>query len=121
MNILLVDDDPMILRLQSEILEDYGPKLFLANSASEAMEIIKVENIEAAIIDFKMVGENGLDFIERAKFLLKNTKLILCSAYMDKGLKEKALRLGVKRCISKPFETKEIIEVLVGKGKTDLS
>lgn len=120
MNVLLLDDDPMILRLQSEILEDYGPKLFLANTTSEAMDIVKEENIEAAIIDFKMAGENGLEFIERAKAFLRNTKVILCSAYLDNGLKDRAYELGVERCINKPFETKDIMEVLIGKGNFDL-
>lgn len=83
--ILLVDDDPFMLRLMDLILRDAGYEIIQAHSGDEALDAIRHRpGIDLVISDVVMPGMNGELLRESVKRLLPQCKFIVCSGYPDK-------------------------------------
>jgi DNA-binding NtrC family response regulator len=83
--ILIVDDDPFMLRLMDLILRDAGYEMIQARSGDEALAIIREQpNIDLVISDVVMPGMNGELLRESIKRLWPQCKFIVCSGYPDK-------------------------------------
>src|SRR5579871_453658 len=81
--ILVVDDEPMILRLLAEILSRAGYPVISAPDANEALQICRKQDprIALAIVDYIMPGQNGPELIERLKQLQPELRVLLMSGY----------------------------------------
>ena len=55
--VLLVDDEEAVLHLEQEILQAHGVAVATARSPQEAIELLKRESVDAAVMDMKMPGE----------------------------------------------------------------
>lgn len=62
-NILIIDDDPIIRFSLSSHFSDYDYTVFEADDAREGLEIMKKEHINALIVDLRMPGTSGDQFI----------------------------------------------------------
>ncbi len=76
-NILIIDDDPTIRFSLSSHFSDYDYAVFEADDAQEGFEIMKKQSIDAVIVDLRMPGISGDQFIrdiyhsfERTIFLI---------------------------------------------------
>ena len=83
--VMLVDDDPFILRLMDLILRSAGYAIVQARSGEEALKAIREHpRIDLVISDVVMPGMNG-DFLrETIKRNWPECKFIVCSGYPDK-------------------------------------
>jgi DNA-binding response OmpR family regulator len=79
--ILVVDDEPDILRLYSSELEDEGYSVKLACDGEEAEKIVGSEDIDLVILDIKMQKKDGLSTLSQVKRIRKDLPVILNSAY----------------------------------------
>jgi len=66
--ILMVDDDPSVLKSLSEILKE-NYQLVFAENAKECFGIIKTQNVDLVILDLKLPDQSGLDVLKEIKFL----------------------------------------------------
>jgi len=83
--ILLVDDDPFMLRLMDLILRDAGYEIIQARNGDEALAAIRERpNVDLVISDVVMPGMNGELLRESVKRLWPACKFIVCSGYPDK-------------------------------------
>lgn len=80
-NILVVDDEPDILRLYSSELEDEGYHVRLASDGEEAERIVNSENVDLVILDVKMQRKDGLATLTQLKRIRKDLPVVLNSAY----------------------------------------
>ncbi|MDP3285399.1 MAG: response regulator, partial [Desulfobacterales bacterium] len=62
--ILIVDDDPGIRSSMSDFIEFAGYKSLKAESAFEAIEILKTNQIDVVVTDIMMPGMNGLELTD---------------------------------------------------------
>lgn len=62
-NILIIDDDPTIRFSLSSHFTDYDYLVYEANDAQEGLEILKRQSIDAVIVDLRMPGISGDQFI----------------------------------------------------------
>ena len=65
--VLLVDDQPLILRTLTRYLELKGFKVEIATSASEAIPVLETQQVDAVVLDLRMPGESGLDLLGRLR------------------------------------------------------
>jgi CheY-like chemotaxis protein len=67
--VLLVDDDPLVADLMSDVLTDAGCEVISLSSAEQALEYMEdaKSDLDAVISDFRLPGLTGLDVIERAR------------------------------------------------------
>ncbi|MFB3162925.1 helix-turn-helix domain-containing protein [Neobacillus sp. 179-J 1A1 HS] len=113
MNILLVDDEPLELeQLEYLILKKFPNwKIFKAQDASIALQIVKQHDIFLAFLDIQIPGKNGLDL---AKELTKTYTLdiIMVTAFQNFEYAQTSIRLGVVDYITKPIIEDELMAVL---------
>ncbi|MGB2696729.1 MAG: response regulator [Candidatus Zixiibacteriota bacterium] len=79
--ILVVDDEPDILRLYSSELEDEGYHVRLASDGEEAERIVNSENVDLVVLDIKMQKKDGLATLTQLKRIKKELPIVLNSAY----------------------------------------
>ena len=100
--ILVVDDDPQVREIVSELLGDFGHSVLVAGGGIEALQVLdEVPAIELVITDVRMPDISGLELAARAKRERGDLKVILISGYFlahDTGL----------RLLRKPFRMTEL-------------
>jgi two-component system, response regulator, stage 0 sporulation protein F len=79
--ILLVDDEEHIRLLFREELEEEGYVIDVASNGFEALDKLKESSFDLIILDIKMPGMDGIQTLSEIKKIVKNQKVILCSAY----------------------------------------
>lgn len=63
--ILVADDEPPIVQVVADILEDAGYRVLCASNASEALALLEREHPDLLLTDHAMPGLTGLDLIDR--------------------------------------------------------
>lgn len=102
--IIVVDDENTIrLLLKSELTKaGYGVKL--AKNTDEALDVLKKEHFDVALIDKNLQNEDGLELLRRCKVLDPNMELILMTGYATLESALEAIKLGIFDYITKPFD-----------------
>lgn len=122
-NILVVDDDPMNLKMAEFILKQNGFRVVLAKSGMECLDIIRNRQkvfIDLILLDIEMPIMNGIQTLEHIKMDVFNIPVIFLTASGDKNDVMKALKLGAVGYIKKPFLPQDLLErvhAVFGKNK----
>ena len=104
-NILVVDDDPYILRLLYQELEDYN--VTLADNGKEAIELVSnsENSYDLVITDLMMKGLDGIRILKSVKNISKDIMVMILTGYGDMKSAIDALRLDADDYLEKPFNT----------------
>ncbi len=112
-HVLIVDDDDLILKALTRILEGNGYVTHCHLSPEEALAALEQERPVVIISDYMMPGMDGIDFLKRARNLAPGAVRILCTAAEDFKVALQAVNAGeVFRIVSKPWHQKELLEVV---------
>ncbi|HWI52807.1 MAG TPA: response regulator [Symbiobacteriaceae bacterium] len=108
--VLVVDDDPDIVKLIMLSLEQEGFHTLGATSGDQALEIAKTRRVDAITLDLLMPGMHGLEVARRLKdeAVTKNIPIVVVSAYTD-GHEPEMLALGVSGVIGKPIDEDRLL------------
>lgn len=109
---MLIDDDEWIRGSLSLYFKNEGYHLKAIETAEDALWILTVEDYDIFIIDYKLPGIDGLEFLRQLKDNNKKKLKILITAYGNEELMKAASKLGVQEIIEKPFTSKTIEESL---------
>ena len=112
MRMLLIDDDEWIRDSLSLFFEDEGCHLAAFETAEEGLEKLKRQDYDIIIVDYRLPGMDGLEFLKRVKDSHPNALNILVTAYGSKDVFLKARKIGVQGFIDKPFTLKVIKDTL---------
>ncbi len=106
--ILIVDDEPQILRFLRASLPPHGYECVEAATGAEAIKAFAKERPDAVILDLGLPDQDGFAVIAavRAGAL---TPIIILSARSDVDGKVKALELGADDYVTKPFDMAELL------------
>ena len=104
--ILVVEDDNDIHKLIKELLEKEHYIVKSAYSGTEALTIIKNNNIDLILLDLMLPGINGEDIVKKVN---KTIPIIVISAKKSSTDKAKVLLDGANDYITKPFEKIELL------------
>jgi two-component system, OmpR family, KDP operon response regulator KdpE len=107
--VLVVDDEPQIVRALKVVLREAGFEAVPAESASQALDLAAVRPPEAAIID--LVLGDDMDGIELTSKLREWSEMpiLVLSAVGEEEQKVRALEAGADDYITKPFGTRELV------------
>ena len=81
--ILLIDDEPDIVRVLGISLRADGYEVIPALSGAEGLEAFAKNKPEIVITDIKMPGMNGIEVLEKIKHLDPNTEVIIITGHGD--------------------------------------
>ncbi len=111
--ILIVDDEPFILKMIKKLLSKYNLDIFLAVSPMEALNLIKQEQIDLILSDQRMPDMDGLSLLAQVKKLSPSTICILMSGYSDVDLLVTAINSGsIYQYIPKPWENEKFLKTI---------
>jgi len=108
--VLLVEDDPMLRRCVTRMLEHLGRRVLCACDGVEALEIFRARSgeIDVVILDLSMPRIDGPAALARLRALDPRVPVILSSGYLD------ALDIAddVQGVLPKPYTSKQMLELL---------
>jgi|WetSurMetagenome_2_1015567.scaffolds.fasta_scaffold00139_9 two-component system, cell cycle sensor histidine kinase and response regulator CckA len=108
--ILMVDDEPEILNITSQLLEKLGYVVFRAESGRDAIAIYKEKQdlINLVILDMIMPGLSGSQALQGLKEINPHVKVILSSGYSLQGEARDVMEMGCLGFIQKPYKFPEL-------------
>lgn len=119
--ILLVDDEPGMLRYIKTLLEVDDYKVETASTGEEAVERVqKGLQPELVLLDVLMPGIDGIQTLEQLRQLQPGIKVVMLSCVSDTRKVVQAMKLGAQDYITKPFQKAEldsVIDLSLGQGK----
>ncbi|MDG1753030.1 MAG: sigma 54-interacting transcriptional regulator [Thalassotalea sp.] len=111
-SILIVDDDPSLLRLLGIRLAAAGYDVLPAKSAKEALGILKSSQPQLVISDLKMEGMDGMALFEKVRQQQPNLPVIIMTAHGTIPDAINATKQGVFSFLTKPFESQELLDTV---------
>jgi two-component system response regulator HydG len=103
-SILVVDDEVDTCRNLSDILTDLGYQVDMAYEGLTALEMVRKNACDVALLDLKMPGMDGLTLYREIKKLRAGTVAIVVTAYAGGDTKAEALAAGAWQVLSKPVD-----------------
>jgi DNA-binding NtrC family response regulator len=110
--ILLVDDDPAVLRGVSGLLGDEGYRAETAATAAQAYEVLLRDPPAAVVLDLGLPGESGLSLLARLPRPLP-APIVVLSGGATPGEAAQALKLGATDFVEKPPTAERLLTALV--------
>lgn len=110
--VLVVDDDPVILRLLEVNFEMEGYEVLSATDGEEAVRRALEERPDLMVCDIMMPNVNGLEVVERlrADERTRSMPIVLLSAKAQANEIQKGLEVGADEYLTKPFDPLELVE-----------
>lgn len=105
--ILIVDDEPKIIRFVKASLSLSGYDILTANSGQAALDQFNEENPDLVILDIGLPDIDGLDVLQTIRSFSTRPVIIL-TARDDEADKVRGLELGADDYLTKPFGTQEL-------------
>jgi DNA-binding NtrC family response regulator len=110
--VLIVEDDDVFLRPLRRVLELGGFDALTAGSGEEALDLLKVEDVDLLLTDQRLPGLDGVALVRRVRAEHPELAVVVMTAYGTIGAAVEATRLGANDYLVKPFESDEILLVL---------
>jgi DNA-binding NtrC family response regulator len=108
--ILIVDDEPDMLKLLSMILrEKTSYEITTTNNPMEAKELAKQGGFDLVISDLKMPGLDGMEIIDAVKKIDEDIPVIIITAFASVESASEAIQKGGFDFITKPFRKEQIL------------
>ncbi len=111
--ILVIDDEPTLLKALATVLEQSGFQVFTARSGREASAAIQKHPIDLLITDLNMPDEDGIEIIRRLKKAHPQIKVIAMSGAFGPNIMTVAQKLGADATLSKPMTASQLLECIL--------
>lgn len=109
-HVLVVDDDPDLLRLLSMRLRAWGIRVSTAVSAEEGLSRVAIETPQLVISDIRLPGKDGLALFREIHASRPTLPVILLTAHGTIPDAVQAMSQGVFGYLTKPFDSKLLFE-----------
>ena len=106
--ILLVDDDEWIRDSLTLYFDTEGCQMIAVETAEEGIELLKQQDYDIILLDYKLPGIDGLTFSRKIQEIRPDAIKILITAYKNKKVVSEAMNVGIQDLIDKPFTIKTI-------------
>jgi CheY-like chemotaxis protein len=112
--ILIVDDNPVNLKLIRILLTGEGYDVHIAGDAEEALRVLQGLRPRIILMDIQLPGIDGLELTRQLKAnpLTRDIRILGLTAYAMKGDEEKIIAAGCDGYIAKPIDTRTLPGVI---------
>ena len=107
--VLIVDDEPNILRALSRTLRREGYRVLQADSGPQAFDVLASEDVQVIISDQRMPEMSGTEFLSQVKEIYPQVVRIILSGYTELSAVTDAINRGaIYRFLTKPWEDDQL-------------
>lgn len=112
--ILIVDDDPEIVRMIEEMLKMENYEVFSAHDGPHAIEKTNQNKIDLILLDIRMPIFSGLWFCNafKQKPNTRDIPVVIVSSMLDDETVRKAREIGASDCLQKPFRMEDLLQIV---------
>lgn len=104
-SVIVVDDDPNVLKFTSLLLDKRGYSTFPCGSALDALDVLQKNKIDVVLTDIMMPEISGIELLERIHSIDPDIPVILITGFADLDKAIEAIKKGAFDFITKPYET----------------
>ena len=112
--ILVVDDEPMIVRLMEFILARQGHEMLIAVNGEEALQKIRAHKPDLVLLDIMMPRIDGYEVAQQVRADPETSRLsiIMLSAKAQEEDIRRGEEVGVDAYVTKPFSPEHLVQVV---------
>ncbi|HCB51370.1 TPA: hypothetical protein DEP21_02220 [Patescibacteria group bacterium] len=110
--ILIVEDNPMNLKLLEHIVRSTKATIFKAENASQALSLFKKESFDLILLDIMLPDKSGYEIVEEIRKENSHIPIIAQTAYADLYHKETCLKKGFTDYLTKPISHDDLLKVI---------
>ena len=107
-HVLVVDDDPRLLRLVRVNLERAGFSVSTAGHGQAALDELAAQPPDAMVLDITMPGVDGFTLTQQVREI-SNVPIIMLTAMSEQAQKVRGLEIGADDYMTKPFDPDELV------------
>jgi two-component system response regulator (stage 0 sporulation protein F) len=108
LRILLIDDDPHVNGILSEVMAQHGAKVFPVMNAADAFRLLAYGAPDAIFLDIRMPGLSGLEALPAIRALAPDAKVVMVSGLADGATVKQAFARGAFDFMAKPIDFKHL-------------
>jgi EAL domain-containing protein (putative c-di-GMP-specific phosphodiesterase class I) len=121
LRLLLVDDDPAIIRAYGSVLSRHGADVQTASNGKEAEKRVKVESFDVIVSDISMPEMTGIEFLKAVRSSDLDVPVILMTGghglEFDLQTAIRAVEYGAFRYLSKPVDNQELWQTVLSAAR----
>lgn len=117
LHVLIVDDDNAIRKACCTIAESMGCAVETAENLAQAQAILRHRKIDLLLLDVNLPDGDGLTLLESVKALHPETAVVVMTAFATVSSAVKAMRIGARDYLTKPFALEELTTVIERTGQ----
>jgi len=113
LRILVVEDDPNHRKLARQVLEDSGHEVLSADDGEEALALLLVHDFDVVVLDMRMPGMDGREFIRRVRTSgreFADIPIIVMTGYGLSQHRELFQRYDIRDCLDKPYDCDHLLD-----------
>ena len=110
--ILLIDDEPIVGKRLKTALEKSGYKVDVCTSGAEGLKHIQEREFDIVVTDVRMDDVDGMEILNKVNQQSPKTKVIIITGYATIELAREAMAKGAFEFIAKPFKPNDLREVI---------
>lgn len=110
--VLIIDDDPVVVKLASGILRKKGFEVHTAKEGQAGLQLLQDKNPDIVITDYQMPGMSGIDVLSKIREVDDTIPVVILTAYGDASLTIRSMRTGAFDFIEKPINPRELLETV---------
>jgi DNA-binding NtrC family response regulator len=115
MNILIIDDEPVLQDVLATVLRREGYQVVQAGTAAEGLRLAEEHEVDMVLLDLMLPDRPGLEVLTDLKRRDPETVVVVITAYSSVETAIAAMREGAFHYIPKPFKNQEVV-LTVRKG-----
>lgn len=107
--VLIVDDEPNIRLLLTELLSRRGLEVVQLDNGHKVLDFIKKNQVAFTILDIRMPGVDGLEVLRSIRTFDPNALVIMLTAFATIKTAVEAIKIGAFDYLTKPFEMEDLM------------
>jgi len=111
--LLLIDDEKDFVNILSKRIKRRNIDVTKAFSGTEAIQALRGQEFDVAVVDLKMEDMDGLEVLKMLKILDPKLAVIMLTGHGSAEAAEQGIKLGAFDYLTKPCELKELLEKIM--------
>ena len=111
--LLLIDDEKDFVNILSKRIKRRNIGVTKAFSGAEAIQALRGQEFDVAVLDLKMEGMDGIEVLKMLKIMDPKLAVIMLTGHGSAEAAEQGIKLGAFDYLTKPCELKELLEKIM--------